>query len=258
MTKAKMFDAWAADLRQGAWQDVLDDVRADLIVTSPPYNIGSRSARIDGRRRSGRYDPKSFGAIRSYSDSLSEAEYQRGQVEFLRWCAEHISPNGVVVYNHKPRRRDKRIIHPMEWIARVSELALTEEIVWDRGSTHNHDKSMMWYQTERLYVLRRPDGAYPLVNTSASALPQRSDVWRIGRPSRSSHDAAFPEELVEACLLAWSGRGDVVCDPYSGSGTVAVVARRLGRRFVGAELDLGHHAAAMARVGMCLDVRRAA
>lgn len=62
-------------------------------------------------------------------------------------------------------------------------------------------------------------------------------VWHIPtRPFRGAHFAAFPEALVARCTLAGTRRGDIVLDPFCGSGTTLAVARRLGRRFVGIEI----------------------
>src|SRR6516162_8155214 len=86
----------------GNYNDVLQDVRADLIFTSPPYNIGSKAPRQDGFRRSGKFDPKSYGAIHDYPDDLPESIYQQQQIDFFHWAASHITINGTLVYNHKP------------------------------------------------------------------------------------------------------------------------------------------------------------
>jgi site-specific DNA-methyltransferase (cytosine-N4-specific) len=60
--------------------------------------------------------------------------------------------------------------------------------------------------------------------------------------------AVFPEKLVERCLLAGSRKGDTVLDPFSGSGTVGTVAKRLKRRSVGIELDPNYVAVAEKRI----------
>lgn len=66
----------------------------------------------------------------------------------------------------------------------------------------------------------------------------RRSVWTIPTQSYSeAHFATFPEALVEPCVLAGSRPGDIVFDPFMGSGTVASVAQRLGRRWLGAELN---------------------
>lgn len=62
-------------------------------------------------------------------------------------------------------------------------------------------------------------------------------VWEIPLSKfRDAHFAVYPEKLVETCLLASTREGDVVLDPFTGSGTTGVVSYRLARRFVGIEL----------------------
>jgi DNA modification methylase len=66
----------------------------------------------------------------------------------------------------------------------------------------------------------------------------RRDVWTINtKPFKGAHFAVMPEALVEPCVSAGSAEGDTVLDPFTGSGTVAVVANRHGRNFVGTELN---------------------
>lgn len=66
----------------------------------------------------------------------------------------------------------------------------------------------------------------------------KRSVWTIPTQSfTGAHFATFPEVLVEPCVLAGSRPGDIVFDPFMGSGTVASVAQRLGRRWLGAELN---------------------
>jgi site-specific DNA-methyltransferase (adenine-specific) len=235
-------------IKHGDYREVLTGTAYDLIFTSPPYNIGSKGKRKDGCRKLGKFDPKSFGAIQGYSDKLSEDMYQQQQIEFLIWCADHLKSNGTLVYNHKPIRHNKRLRHPAEWFLQVQDrLVLMEEIIWDRGSTHNHDKTMMWPHTESLYVFRRTDGTYRLQNTNQ--LPHRSNVWRINRAQNIGHCAPFPIELAEAVIQAWSCPNDMVCDPYSGSGTTALAAKQLNRSFEGAELLRKYYKLALERIG---------
>ncbi|QVN18957.1 DNA-methyltransferase [Burkholderia pyrrocinia] len=66
----------------------------------------------------------------------------------------------------------------------------------------------------------------------------KRSVWTIATQSYSgAHFATFPEALVEPCVLAGSRPGDVVFDPFFGSGTTGQAAQRLGRRFLGCELN---------------------
>jgi DNA modification methylase len=63
-------------------------------------------------------------------------------------------------------------------------------------------------------------------------------VWRIAtRPFRGEHFAVFPQEFIKTPILAGCPEGGIVLDPFSGSGTTALVARRFNRRFVGIELN---------------------
>ena len=66
----------------------------------------------------------------------------------------------------------------------------------------------------------------------------RRSVWTIAtKPYKGAHFATFPEKLIEPCILAGAGLGDVVLDPFMGSGTTAAVAKRLGCHYMGCELN---------------------
>ena len=61
---------------------------------------------------------------------------------------------------------------------------------------------------------------------------ERTNVWKINPSTNSKHPAAFPKELAEKIVRYYSFKGDVVLDPFAGSGTVGSAASGLGRRFV--------------------------
>jgi DNA modification methylase len=73
----------------------------------------------------------------------------------------------------------------------------------------------------------------------------RTNIWEYkngmgftsSNPIAHLHPAIFPEKLVEDHLLSWSDSGDLVLDPFMGSGTTAVVANRLERKFIGIEIN---------------------
>jgi DNA modification methylase len=66
----------------------------------------------------------------------------------------------------------------------------------------------------------------------------RRSVWTIAtRPYKGAHFATFPEELVRPCILAGSRPGDMVLDPFSGSGTTGAVAAKEGRDFIGIDIN---------------------
>lgn len=77
----------------------------------------------------------------------------------------------------------------------------------------------------------------------------KRDVWTVSTSSfKGAHFAVFPEKLVEPCVLAGCPQGGAVLDPFMGSGTTGVVARRLGRRFTGIELNPEYCAMATQRI----------
>ena len=81
----------------------------------------------------------------------------------------------------------------------------------------------------------RPDRAYVAYNGETR---NRRSVWTIAtKPYKGAHFATFPEKLIEPCILAGAGLGDVVLDPFMGSGTTAAVAKRLGCHYMGCELN---------------------
>ena len=66
----------------------------------------------------------------------------------------------------------------------------------------------------------------------------KQDVWSVSvRPYKGAHFATFPPALIEPCILAGTRPGDIVLDPFMGSGTTAQVAMQHGRKFLGCELN---------------------
>lgn len=97
----------------------------------------------------------------------------------------------------------------------------------------------------------RPESAWDI------AVRNRRSVWTVPTtPYAGAHFAVMPEALVEPCILAGSRPGEIVLDPFMGSGTVAAVAQRLGRRWLGAELNPDYLALQAERTrqgGLCLE-----
>jgi DNA modification methylase len=66
----------------------------------------------------------------------------------------------------------------------------------------------------------------------------KRDVWTVPvKPYSGAHFAVYPEELIEPCILAGSKVGDIVLDPFFGSGTTGQVSQKLGRKWIGCELN---------------------
>jgi DNA modification methylase len=86
-----------------------------------------------------------------------------------------------------------------------------------------------------------------------SGTRNKRDVWAIAsKPFKGAHFAVMPEALAEPCVLAGSKPGDLVLDPFAGSGTVGLVSLRNGRNFVGCELNPEYAQIARERIGPLL------
>jgi len=77
----------------------------------------------------------------------------------------------------------------------------------------------------------------------------KRDVWNVpSKPFKGAHFAVMPEAIVEPCVLASSNVGDTVLDPFTGSGTVALVSNNHQRNFVGCELNPQYADIALTRI----------
>ena len=93
-------------------------------------------------------------------------------------------------------------------------------------------------------LLRQPDGTMkrrtnPPRERTEGDRGARFNIWHISNPgiSGNKHPAPFPEALARDHILSWSNEGDVVLDPFSGSGTTAKMAKHNGRRYIGIEVN---------------------
>ena len=65
----------------------------------------------------------------------------------------------------------------------------------------------------------------------------KRSVWSVtNKPYKDAHFAVYPPDLIEPCILAGSKEGDIILDPFMGSGTTGMVAKKLGRHYIGCEL----------------------
>ncbi len=78
----------------------------------------------------------------------------------------------------------------------------------------------------------------------------KRSVWSVNtKPYQGAHFAVFPTELIEPCIKAGSEEGDIVLDPFMGSGTTAMVANSLGRDYIGCELNKDYEDLILKRIG---------
>lgn len=121
----------------------MPDNFVDLIITSPPYNLGKKHH--TGNNHFDSYD--------NYNDNLSESEYQNWQIKILIECFRVLKEEGSLIYNHKNRIKDGKQITPYEWLLRTPFI-IKQELVWFNGS-QNFDKIRFYPMTERIYWLAK-------------------------------------------------------------------------------------------------------
>ena len=225
----------------------IPDNSVDLIVTSPPYNIDIKY----GNKTSKGKIVESKGV--KYSDKMSEEEYREMLRKVFQECKRVLKDNGSIWINIKNRLINDEVVPPF-WIQDYfSDMYLKNLLVWNfdwGGSTNKRFapryEFIFWYTMDKKnYTFNLDDVKVPALNYRPdrykTQLKNPSDVWRVSMVSgnfaeRTNHPAQYPERLIERVILAGSNKGDVVLDPFMGSGTTAVVAKKLKRNYIGYEL----------------------
>jgi DNA modification methylase len=119
--------------------------------------------------------------------------------------------------------------------------AIKEEITSPSSIARNRStpRQIMSHASRDDGVLRNDFGRTYSPETEAGR--NKRDVWTVNTKSyAAAHFATFPPKLIEPCILAGSREGDIVLDPFSGSGTTGEVSIRLRRRYVGLELNMDY------------------
>lgn len=200
----------------------LDDESVDLIITSPPYNLG----------KSHHTGSNHFKAYTDYDDNMPEDLYQKWQVEILNECYRVLKKDGSLMYNHKNRIRNGEQIEPYRWLYNTP-FVIKQEIVWQNGS-QNFDKCRIYPMTERVYWLTK-DKKTKLFNAINHHDVFTRAEWQPVK-TKGAFKRAYPEKMVED-LISCFPDAKVILDPFSGSGTTCYVAKRMGRDYIGFELS---------------------
>ena len=201
----------------------------DLIITSPPYNIGNMKS---NKTKHGTYA----------GNNMKEEAYQDWQLSILNECYRVLKEGGSLFYNHKVRIKKGVGLHPLEFILK-SPFILKQEIVWDMGKSANCDKIRFFPFSERIYWLTKSP------STKLHNMNKLSDVWRVvptHKRKETGHIAVMPVDIVDNILQ--STQGEIVLDPFMGSGTTAVAAINANRNYIGFELDEEYYKASLDRI----------
>lgn len=114
------------------------------------------------------------------------------------------------------------------------------------NKTHKHVENVSEQVANGNHLERTKLG---LLQIHACETRNRRSVWNIAtRPYRGAHFAVFPPQLVEPCILAGCPIGGVVLDPFFGSGTTGMVARKLRRKWIGIDINEQYCGMALDRI----------
>lgn len=207
---------------------LIDSNSVDLIIADPPYNVG-----------------KDYG---NDSDSQDFDDYMAFTKQWLMECHRVLKNDGTIYvfigfryisYLFKIMEEDLKM-NFVNWIS----WHYTQGVGKTKGFSPRHDDILMFSKTDKykfnLDAIRVPQKYYRKVNNMRGANP--GDVWEVShihycQKGRQPHPTQKPEALIERMVLASSNEGDLVVDPFSGSGTTMRVCQQLERNGLGIELN---------------------
>jgi modification methylase len=224
----------------------------DLVFADPPYNLqlNNELLRPDNSRVDGvDEDWDKFGSFAAY-DAFTRA--------WLKACRRALKPNGslwVIGSYHNIFRVGAALQDLGFWVL--------NDVIWRKTNPMPNFRGRRFTNAHETLVWASmgPKARYTFNYDSMKALnddlqmrsdwlfPICSGAERLKQDcGRKTHPTQKPEALLHRIILASSHTGDVVLDPFLGSGTTAVVAKRLGRSFIGVERDKAYAEAAEARL----------
>ncbi len=227
----------------------LPDHSVHLMVTSPPYNVR-----------------------KDYDQDLSLEEYRELLSKVFRETHRVLVTGGRACVNVANLGRKPYLPLHAFVIQDMIEAGfhMRGEIIWDKGASAAASTAWgSWLSASNPvlrdvheYILvfskqsfsRKVDGSQSTIERD-EFLEWTKSVWRIPAVSarKIGHPAPFPEELPERLIKLYTYRGDVVLDPFAGSGTTCVAALKSGRGYVGYEIEGEYVALAETRLAAVRD-----
>lgn len=248
------------DCRETMRRWAADGVRVQTCVTSPPYfglrSYGGGEAELGKEATPEQYVSSMVEVFRCVRDVLADdgtlwLNIGDGYTSGNRGYRAPDKKNPARVMDVRPDTPEG--LKPKDLIGIPWRLAfalqddgwyLRSDIVWNKPNAmpesvkdrpaRSHEFLFMLTKSEKYYydwqAVREP--------ADGGGLRNRRSVWHVNtKPFAGAHFATFPPALIEPCVLAGSRPGDIVLDPFIGSGTTAQVAIQHGRQYLGCELN---------------------
>lgn len=205
----------------------MPDKSVDLVVTSPPYNLKNSTGNGMKDGRGGKWAGAALvNGYSHYHDNMPHDEYAEWQHNCLKEMFRLIKDDGAIFYNHKWRVQDG-LIQDRKDIIR--DLPVRQIIIWRRKGGINFNPGYFLPTYEVIYMIPKPNFKLaPKANAYG-------DVWEFTQEMNNDHPAPFPVALIDRIIS--SSTAKIILDPFSGSGTTAIVALGLKRNFIGIELS---------------------
>ncbi len=200
----------------------------DLVVTSPPYNLKNSTGNgMKAGTKTGRWanNPLQNGYTH-HGDDMPYDKYVKWQRDCLTEMMRLLKEDGAIFYNHKWRVQAGLLQHRSDI---VDGFPVRQIIIWRRKGGFNFNPGYFVPTYEVIYLIANKN--FKLVS-GANGL---GDIWEFTQEMKNSHPAPFPVALPTRCIE--STNAQVILDPFSGSGTTALAARRLGRNYIGIDIS---------------------
>ena len=226
-------DEWVT-IYHGDCRDILPSLeKVDLVVTSPPYNMRTRirNGEYTERETSEHFSKK----YSEFSDALPIDEYYEMHKLVL---SQLITISPLVFVNIQIVTGSKEA-----WFRMIGDYnrCIKDIVIWDKGegqpAMHN---SVINRSYEMILIFESISTAGRAFDKSYFARGTMPDVWRLGRGGNGNikgHSALFNISLPMRVLTGWSMAGNLILDPFMGSGTTLVAAKALNRKAIGIEIE---------------------
>jgi len=213
----------------------LEECSADLVFADPPYFLSGRGVTC----QSGKMVKCDKGA---WDAEIDKRKAHKFNLSWLRECRRVLSKSGTI-YVSGTHHNIHSVGYAMQWLG----FWILGDIVWLKPTPPpNLSCRVFTHAHETVIYAARERGKhrfnYGDMRSRDGCGRQLKSVWEFGPPradeyAHGKHPTQKPEALVERIVLATSKPGDLVVDPFGGSCTTAVVAKRTGRRYVVIEKD---------------------